>query len=111
MIRLGGNVKLLCRLSELFDQDARVLMRQLLVAVETNHVEDLIHAAHTMKSLASNLDAIHSPKLAQEIEHLALHGKLEELGNLPTRLEHMVQMELQQLPVEIAEICEQHTKK
>jgi HPt (histidine-containing phosphotransfer) domain-containing protein len=85
--RLGGSTKLLRDLARFFIEDHEELLRRLESAVASGDCNEALRAAHSLKTLAANLDA-EQPcvKAASEIERNARDGNLTVASSLLPQL-------------------------
>lgn len=77
LARMGGDSDLLADVAQFFLEDAPQLMAQMRTALGDRQAVELAHAAHTLKGLASNFDAIHVQMRAAELESAGHRGQLD----------------------------------
>ncbi|MCC7422372.1 MAG: Hpt domain-containing protein [Planctomycetaceae bacterium] len=87
LARMGGDAGLLADVAGFFLEDAPELMSQMRVAVRDQRGAELAHAAHTLKGLASNFDAVFVQKLAAELESRGFAGRFEGTDSMLEELE------------------------
>lgn len=76
--RLGGRKKLLEDMAVMFQQDAPELLDDLKTALVAGDAEDARRAAHSLKGIASTLEATTTTERALSIETLARDGHCDE---------------------------------
>lgn len=87
LTRMGGDSGLLADVAGFFLEDAPGLLTQLRAAVRDQQGAELAHAAHTLKGLASNFDAVFVQKLAAELESRGFAGRFDGAESLLDELE------------------------
>jgi CheY-like chemotaxis protein len=84
---VGGNLKLLARVSDAFARQTPMLLAQMRAAIERRDAEALHKSAHTVKGAVSNFDGDPSLDLALMLEAAARAGDFARAANLVARLE------------------------
>jgi HPt (histidine-containing phosphotransfer) domain-containing protein len=87
--RLGGNRELFAKLVHFYFDDAPQLIDQLRHAAVRGEVAQVERAAHTLKSLAANFEALAAAQAAQRVEELA------QARNLGAAIECLPELEMQ----------------
>jgi HPt (histidine-containing phosphotransfer) domain-containing protein len=91
--RLGGNRELFDKLVQFYLDDAPQLVEQLRTAAVQGDVAKVERAAHTLKSLAANFEALSAARAAHRIEESAQAGNLEVaiecIPDLETQLQRL----------------------
>ena len=87
---VGGNVKLLERVSDAFARQTPTLIASMRAAVAAGDGDALFRAAHTMKGAVSNFDGDPSFDLSSMVEQAALKEDFVRAASLVTRLEAAV---------------------
>jgi two-component system, sensor histidine kinase and response regulator len=87
--RLGGNRELFAKLVHFYFDDARQLLDQLRHAAVHGEVAQVERAAHTLKSLAANFEALAASRAALRVEEFA-HAR-----NLGSAIECIPELEKQ----------------
>lgn len=87
---VGGNTKLLARVSDAFAQQTPVLLTQIREAIEAADGEALYQRAHKMKGAVSNFAGDPSLDLSQMLETAARDGDFARASTLLHRLEPAV---------------------
>ena len=87
---VGGNVKLLERVSDAFARQTPTLIATMRAAVAASDGDSLFRAAHTMKGAVSNFDGDPSFDLSVMVEQAALKDDFARAASLVTRLEAAV---------------------
>ena len=77
--RVDGDLEFLEETIELLESDGRQLVEELRTASEAGDQAALVKKAHALKGMVSNFCAETVQRAAEEIEHLAREGALEEL--------------------------------
>lgn len=88
--RIGGDQRLLHDLAVFYVEDAPSLLATLREAVRNGDAEGVMHAAHVLKSLSSNLDAHQAVALAAVLESAGRSGDLKVATELVPELEASV---------------------
>ncbi len=84
LARLGGSEELLNDMIGFFLDDAPALLGTAAQSVAANDKTETIRAAHSLKGLAANVDALKVVMLAQQLEDIGRTGQLEDaLALLP----------------------------
>ncbi|MFT5324156.1 MAG: two-component system sensor histidine kinase/response regulator [Planctomycetaceae bacterium] len=86
--RMGGDEELLAGLIECFIEDAPDLLRQLDEALKAEDAAEVARAAHSLKGLAANFEAIACRDSAVTIEQLGRDG---DLSNVKAKLKTLKQ--------------------
>jgi HPt (histidine-containing phosphotransfer) domain-containing protein len=93
--RLGGDSELLAELVEAFLQHAPVIADQIRDAAAREDTKALEAAAHSLKGMAANLDAVPATIAAERLELLGhdsdLSGVPEGVADLHSRMEELYQ--------------------
>lgn len=79
--RMAFDVQLFREMVELLRQDGPRRMRELQAALDEGRLADVRHAAHSLKGLAANFNAVQAVPAAAAVEQLAKSGDGE--GRLP----------------------------
>jgi HPt (histidine-containing phosphotransfer) domain-containing protein len=87
LARLGGNANLFAKLVHLYFDDSERMLRQLHEAALRKDASVVERAAHTLKSLAANFEAIPAARVALRIEELAQAGQLDSVMDCIPELE------------------------
>jgi signal transduction histidine kinase/DNA-binding NarL/FixJ family response regulator len=87
---VGGNVKLLERISDAFARQTPTLLASMRAAITDRNGDALFRAAHTMKGAVSNFEGDPSFDLAAMVEQAALDSDYDRAALLVTRLEAAV---------------------
>lgn len=90
LARMGGDSGLLADVAGFFLEDAPGLLSQMRAAVREQQGGELAHAAHTLKGLASNFDAVFVQKLAAELESRGFAGQFEGADSMLVELDREV---------------------
>lgn len=77
LARLGGDPKLFAEIVDLFLQDSPLLLQQARNAIAASDTESLARAAHSLKNLSANFDAVALSQAAASVEQQALDGGLD----------------------------------
>lgn len=85
--RLRGDHQLLTELAECYLEDYPALLAELSKALSAADFATAARAAHNLKGLASNFDAVNTPRLAANCQQLAHDQNTAELANLLPLLE------------------------
>lgn len=101
LARMGRDRGLLRDVAQFFIEDAPGLLAQVRSAASARSGPDIGQAAHSLKGLVSNFDAIHAQRLAAEIEQLGFAGRVDEAGALLDRLEQEVVRAMEAVRAEI----------
>lgn len=88
--RMGGDEEMLAGLIECFIEDAPDLLSQLDEALRAKDAEELTRAAHSLKGLAANFDAVHCRDAAAVIEQLGRRGDLSGAASKVSTLKREV---------------------
>ncbi|MBF0293057.1 MAG: response regulator [Nitrospinae bacterium] len=86
--RVGGSVKLLCKLINRFTETQANVMTRIKTAIENNDAETATREAHTVKGLAGNIGAVKMAECAVVVESMLIRG---EADALPPALDAMEQ--------------------
>jgi HPt (histidine-containing phosphotransfer) domain-containing protein len=90
LVRLGGSTELFEKLVHFYFEDSRRLLQQLRHAAVHGDIAQIERAAHTLKSLAANFEALSAARAALRVEESAQNGKLgaavEQLPELEAQL-------------------------
>jgi len=86
LARMGGDERLLLQMADFFLTDAATLVAELDEAVRTGNVRGGHHAAHSLKGLAANFEALPAIAAARQIELSCRDGNLEACVPLMPRL-------------------------
>jgi HPt (histidine-containing phosphotransfer) domain-containing protein len=103
--RLGGNRGLFVKLIGFYFEDSPQLIEQLRTAAEEGDLVKIEHAAHTLKSLAANFEALAAVSAALRIEELSRAGELRSARELVPELES----QLRRLDAELADYADDST--
>jgi two-component system sensor histidine kinase/response regulator len=87
---VGGNVKLLARVSDAFAKQTPVLLTQIRDAIQMSNAEALYQGAHKMKGAVSNFEGDSSFDLAVMLETAARANDFQRAATLFRRLESAV---------------------
>jgi HPt (histidine-containing phosphotransfer) domain-containing protein len=87
LARMGGDSGLLADVAGFFLEDAPELLTQMRCAVRDQQGGELAHAAHTLKGLASNFDAVFVQKIAAELESRGFAGRFEGADSMLDELD------------------------
>ncbi len=90
--RVGGDLDLLGMAIELGISNLPTLMERVRDAQSTGDSKALRDAAHTLKGMVANFEAERARSLAEEIEHIAGEGKIDQTPSLVVRLEDEVRL-------------------
>jgi HPt (histidine-containing phosphotransfer) domain-containing protein len=101
LLHLGGDSDLLGELAELFLADCPRLVADVKAAVEEANAARLKIAAHTLKGSVAHFGACPAVEIAQQLETLAVQGKLTETREAAARLK----TELQRLEPELRAVA------
>jgi HPt (histidine-containing phosphotransfer) domain-containing protein len=103
--RLGGNRELFAKLVHFYFDDAPQLLDQLRHAAVHGEVVQVERAAHTLKSLAANFEALSAARAALRVEEFA------QARNLGSAIESIPELEkqLHRLDVALAAYTEDST--
>ena len=77
--RIDGDLEFLEETIELLESDGRQLVEELRTAAEAGDQDALVKKAHALKGMVSNFCAETVQRAAEEIEHLARQGALEDV--------------------------------
>ena len=93
LVRLGGNRELFAKLVHFYFDDAPQLLDQLRHAAVHGDVVRVERAAHTLKSLAANFEALPAARAALRVEEFAqardLGSAIEFIPELETQLRRL----------------------
>ncbi len=78
--RVGGSVKLLCKLINRFNETQADVMMRIKTAIENNDAETATREAHTVKGLAGNIGAIKMAECAGMVEGMLNRGEIDGLA-------------------------------
>jgi len=98
--RVGGDRELLIDLGRLFQIDARKFLTAICDAEERNDMNDLLHAAHSLKGSVATFAADDVFEAVQKVEQLSQTGDTERIREAVSALE----AEINRLSVGLAEI-------
>jgi signal transduction histidine kinase/CheY-like chemotaxis protein len=87
---VGGNLKLLARVSDAFTKQTPMLLAQIREAIEMSDAEELYQRAHKMKGAVSNFEGDPSFDLSLMIEAAARERDFQRAATLLRRLESAV---------------------
>ncbi len=87
---VGGNLKLLARVSDAFSKQTPVLLNQIRDAIAMNDAEALYQSAHKMKGAVANFEGDPSLDLALMLETAARESHFDRAATLLRRLEPAV---------------------
>jgi len=87
---VGGNLKLLARVSDAFTKQTPMLLAQIREAIEMSDPEELYQSAHKMKGAVSNFEGDPSFDLSLMIEAAARERDFQRAATLLRRLESAV---------------------
>lgn len=86
LARMGGDEGLLKQLAEFFLADTPALLNELDEAVRKGDARGAHHAAHSLKGLAANFEAVPAISAAREVELL---GKAGDAAGCQSLLPHL----------------------
>jgi HPt (histidine-containing phosphotransfer) domain-containing protein len=93
LLRLGGSTELFEKLVHFYFEDRERLLQQLRHAAVHGDLAQVERAAHTLKSLAANFEALPAARAALRVEESAQTGKLdsavEQLPELESQLRRL----------------------
>jgi HPt (histidine-containing phosphotransfer) domain-containing protein len=84
--RMGGDRELLLRLIDFVVEDSPSLMEKMNAALEDDRLEDVQHAAHSLRGLVSNVSCNAVQSQTIELERLAQSGNRDGAANSLKRL-------------------------
>ena len=84
--RMGGDKRLLGQLAEFFLVDAPSLLDELDAALLARNADGVRHAAHSLKGLGANFEALDLVGTARQVEALSQHGDLAGCQSLAPQL-------------------------
>ncbi len=90
LARMGGDERLLTQMAEFFLADAPALMRELHTALQKGDARAAHHAAHSLKGLSANFEALSAIAAAREIELLSKAGDTAGCASLIGRLDEEI---------------------
>ena len=73
---MGGDQNLFCSLARFFIEDAPDLLRQIQDGLLRENAEQVTRAAHSLRGLAANFDALIAVEAARQVEDLGRSGRL-----------------------------------
>ncbi|MBI1312293.1 PAS domain S-box protein [bacterium] len=91
LLRLGGDEQLLRELMKCFVEDAPTLLSELEKAISEARFDDATRAAHSLKSLAANFEAVLCRDAAAAMEHACGHSDREDVSTKTPRLRRHVE--------------------
>lgn len=95
LARLGKDEELLARLAEFFLDDGPALMREIDAAVTIQDLEAVTYAAHSLKGMVANFEAVAAMAAARQVESLqqsgTLHGSQPLVEQLRTEIERVIE--------------------
>jgi HPt (histidine-containing phosphotransfer) domain-containing protein len=95
LVRLGGSTELFEKLVYFYFEDSERLLQQLRHAAVHGDIAQVERAAHTLKSLAANFEALPAARAALRVEESAQNGKLgsavEQLPELEVQLRRLTE--------------------
>jgi HPt (histidine-containing phosphotransfer) domain-containing protein len=74
--RLDGDRELASMLVEVYRQDCTQLLSDLSAGLETGNLSEVVRAAHSLKGLAANFEAIEASQVAATVEKMAHAGDM-----------------------------------
>ncbi|MFM1559116.1 MAG: response regulator [Roseibacillus sp.] len=77
-----GEETLMCELIEIFEDDSKQLMEDILIAQKSGDEEDLHRAAHSLKGVVGNYCADRAMKCVTELDARVRRGELDGVGEL-----------------------------
>src|SRR5262249_54556393 len=95
--RLGNNDALIADLLEMFLETLPTQLADVKTALSTRELDAIRRSAHTLKGSAGNLSAIGIVAAARAVEEAAERGNAADLERLCTRLEHEVNVFVDEL--------------
>jgi two-component system sensor histidine kinase/response regulator len=78
--RVGGSVKLLCKIINRFTETQADVMTRIRTAIENNDAETATREAHTVKGLAGNIGATKMAERAVVVESMLIRGEADALA-------------------------------
>jgi HPt (histidine-containing phosphotransfer) domain-containing protein len=88
--RLGGDQRILTDLVKMFVEDSPALFQRLSAGVEAGNANQIQHAAHSLRGLASNFGAAPLIRPLQEMEELAAQNQLKTLHPLIQKVQREI---------------------
>lgn len=77
--RMGGDIELLSSMVDYFVEDSPALLAELRQLVEDGNTAEAARAAHSLKGLSSNFEAVEATQAGLEIESGCMSGKLQDV--------------------------------
>ncbi len=87
---IGNDSEILKEILNLFAEDAPSQINKIRDGLDEGNIEDILRAAHTLKGAAANIIAEGVRKAAEEIEHNADEGSIDNIGEQLKDLEEEV---------------------
>lgn len=95
LARLGRDEQLLARLAEFFLEDGPALMSEIDAAVGRQDLSAVAQAAHSLKGMVANFEAISAIAAARQVESLQQNGNLDGsrlvIERLRTEIERVIE--------------------
>jgi HPt (histidine-containing phosphotransfer) domain-containing protein len=104
LARVDNDRELLIDLVTIFKEDFPRHLQGLREAIESKDTARIAAAGHTLKGMLSNLAAVRSAKLAEEIEKLARQGSSGDFTDLLFQFETESRSLLPQLEAYVSEV-------
>lgn len=86
--RMGGDIELLSSMVDYFLEDSPALLAELQQLVEDGNTAEATRAAHSLKGLCSNFEAVEATQAGLEVESGCMSGKLQDVKQ---RLPQLIQ--------------------
>lgn len=90
LARMGGDRRLLGQLAEFFLTDAPAMMKELETALKNDDLQGVSQAAHSLKGLVSNFEAVSATAAARQVELLKYEKSLDGAAPLVDALRREV---------------------
>ena len=99
LARLGRDEQLLARLAEFFLEDGPALMSEIDTAIGLQDLEATTQAAHSLKGMVANFEAVAAMAAARQLESLQQDGTLDGCQPLVERLRIEIERVIEALKV------------
>lgn len=101
--RMGNDRALLLQLAEFFLEDAPKLLEEIESARQTNELSTVCRAAHSLKGLAANFEALAAVAAARSVEEEGRYNRSDDLQSLLPVLQAEIHKLIEALAVEVAQ--------
>ena len=104
LARMGDNVSLVQQLAEFCREDLPIYLTRLQVAVATGDKSEIQNAAHSVKGLVVNLNAVSAANAAIRLEQMGQTGDLSGAADALRELEQQIIRLLIELTMEFPKL-------